>query len=364
MKKNLYADIHVLQTVPPSCINRDDMGRPKTAVYGGAERAIVSSQAWKHAMRVQMRENGVLETGLRTKQVKNKVAAAIAGKDYPADEADRMAGKVLELLFQFDKKKPDEIVTLFFISPQEVDRTAEIAIQYHTALKDNPDKKALEKLTKEYGDKLKKALSSDVSPDIRLFGRMFADDPDLNVDAAAQVAFAVSTHKVETETDFYSALDEVKEKPRAGYIDTKEFDSSLLYRYANVDAVQLCDTYHDSTPTVVREFVRAFVTSMPTGMMNSYANRNLPGYVCVCLRTDQPVNLVEAFEAPVRRSDSGFMQPSKEALKQYADNLYSVYGAPAAQIVCEIGAEGTLTWEALLDTVAVKVGELLGEGSK
>jgi CRISPR system Cascade subunit CasC len=143
--------------------------------------------------------------------------------------------------------------------------------------------------------------------DVALFGRMVADIPGLNVDAATQVAHALSTHAVETEFDFYTAVDDENTDDRgAGHLGTTEFNSSTLYRFATVGLHQLVDNLggdHAAALAAMEVFLTAFVTSMPTGHENSFAHRTLPNLVTVVIREDQPVNLVSAYERPVPPRD-------------------------------------------------------------
>ena len=184
MKKRLYVDFHILQTVPPSCINRDDTGSPKTAVYGGVTRARVSSQAWKHAMRAAFAENAQLDVGKRTKKAAELVKAQILALA-PELDADKLAKKALE---NAGIKSDDKgTKALFFMSTAQAKALAEMAVE------GSADKK-------QYRDALKAAPSMDMA----LFGRMVADDPSLNYDAAAQVAHSISTHAVQNEYDYFT----------------------------------------------------------------------------------------------------------------------------------------------------------------
>ena len=214
MNKRLYVDFHILQTVPPSCINRDDTGSPKTAVYGGVTRARVSSQAWKHAMRAAFAENARLDVGKRTKKVADLVRDQILPLAPDAD-ADKLAKKALENAgIKFDDKGTK---ALFFMSTAQAKALAELAVAGST------DKK-------EY----QKALKAAPSMDMALFGRMVADDPSLKYDAAAQVAHSISTHAVQNEYDYFTAVDDcqAEDNAGAGHLGTVEYNSSTLYRYA------------------------------------------------------------------------------------------------------------------------------------
>jgi CRISPR system Cascade subunit CasC len=297
-----YVDIHVLQTVPPSNLNRDDAGSPKQAIYGGVRRARVSSQAWKRATRTAFVDSIPKDQlGTRTKRISGLLAGRLATRTgLDAEAAARLATAMLAPLgIKAGKKATDTAYLLFFGRPQldrligpVADRATELA-----AL----DDKALEEAVKDLP--VKEELGTGHPIDVALFGRMVADIPGLNVDAATQVAHAISTHAVETEFDYYTAVDdENTEDTGAGMIGTIEFNSSTLYRFATVGMHQLMTNLGDDVDaavTALGAFVNAFTTSMPTGHENSFAHRTLPNLVAVVVREDQPVNLVSAFEKPV-----------------------------------------------------------------
>ena len=323
--KRLYVDFHVLQTVPPSCVNRDDTGSPKTTVYGGSVRARVSSQAWKHAMRVMFtgEMSDAVETGKRTKKGADLVAKQITLLA-PESDAEKLAKKAIESAGIKSDDKGTK--ALFFMSKAQAKALAELAVDGCT------DKK-------QYKEALKAAPSADMA----LFGRMVADDPSLNYDAAAQVAHSISTHTVQNEFDYFTAVDDCapEDNAGAGHLGTVEYNSATLYRYATVNVLELVRTLGaERAAQTVRAFGEAFIRSMPTGKQNSFANRTLPDAVYVTLRQDQPVNLCGAFEKPVRKSEEGYAEPSKMALKQYAKELYNTFAeAPEQSFTVGTGLE-------------------------
>lgn len=340
-------DVHVLQTVPPSNLNRDDTGSPKTATYGGVRRARVSSQAWKRATRQAFRD--VLDEsdlGTRSKRVVELLADRIrTSTPETDDETARAAAEAVLKAVGITVKEPRgkkgapaEAGYLLFLSAQQIDALAGLAARSLTD--DAPiDKKAAQALVKGKN-----------SIDLALFGRMVADVTDLNVDAACQVAHALSTHAVETEYDYFTAVDDHKaadgdEDAGAGMIGTVEFNSSTLYRYATVDVDRLRANLGDAAATerAVTAFLRAFVTSMPTGKQNTFANRTLPDAVVVTVRDDQPVSFVGAFEEPVRETlDGGRVQRSAARLAEHAQEVTDAYGvAPVATWVVGVGAAGS-----------------------
>ena len=168
-KNRFYIDFHVIQTVPPSCVNRDDTGRPKTAKYGGVDRARVSSQAWKHAIRKMFKEIFDSEDlGLRTKYVVNLISEKMIAAGMDAEKAAKEAPNALKNAgIKINDKKGNTTGALFFISSIQAAKLAELLIN------GEQDKKAY-----------KNALKTFPSIDMALFGRMVADDVDLNVDAA------------------------------------------------------------------------------------------------------------------------------------------------------------------------------------
>lgn len=325
--KRLYIDFHVLQTVPPSCVNRDDTGSPKTAIYGGTLRARVSSQAWKRAMRLMFRQELLPkeQLGERTKKIVAMVAEEIAAMA-PDKNAVDLAMEALKKA-GLDKITADKGTdALFFMSHDQAKALAELAVA------ESEDKKAY-----------KAALKNTPSVDMVLFGRMVANDPSLNYDAAAQVAHSISTHAIQNEYDYFTAVDDCAPENNmgAGHLGTVEYNSSTLYRYATVNAVEMSEHLGKAeTPAVVRAFAEAFIRSMPTGKQNSFANRTLPDAVYVTLREDQPVNLCGAFERAVPASPEGFVKPSKQSLVKYAQQMYQAYAdAPMEAFAIGTGLE-------------------------
>lgn len=366
-------DIHILQTVPPSNLNRDDTGSPKTAVYGGARRARVSSQAWKRATRLAF--NRTLdpgELGVRTKRVVELLKGEISALDPAlADRSDELARetfKAIGIKTAAPKKgETEESGYLLFLSAGQVRSLAEAAVAAAHAGG---------KLAEELKARKVKALADrDHSVDVALFGRMVADVSDLNVDAAVQVAHAISVHAVDNEYDYFTAVDDRKDdvdETGAGMIGTVEFNSATLYRYATVDVDRLRDNLGDGPATrrAVEAFIRAFVTSMPTGKQNTFANRTLPDAVLVKVRETQPISFVGAFEEPVNtRHTAGRVHEAAKRLGAYADEVERAYGEPSVRAwlvrvgdrtkdLASLGEE--VTFDELVEAVGAHVdGELV-----
>lgn len=316
MKNNHYfLDVHAIQTLPPSNVNRDDTGSPKTAQYGGVTRARVSSQSWKRAIRQYFNDNGnQRNVGVRTLDIVYYVGTKIMALDgsITAERANTMAEELINNIGI--KTKDGKARALFFLGDEQAELLAKAAVEGVTD-------KAL----------LKSYLQSNPAVDIALFGRMVADDPSLNEDASSQIAHSISTHAVQTEYDFYTALDDLtpEDQAGAGMLGTIEFNSSTLYRYGNV-AIHELQKQLGSTATAINAlglFVEAFSNSLPTGKINSFANQTLPQALLIVLREDRPINLVGAFENPIK-STEGYVDASIENLAEEYKKVQKFSKAP------------------------------------
>ncbi len=374
----LFVDVHILQTVPPSNINRDDTGSPKSAVYGGVPRARVSSQSWKRATRQMFRELLDPATlGVRTKRVVALLAERITQLAPDITEPEALAAQVLTAAgIELEKKTkrpkngepteegPEQSKYLLFLSASQIDRLAKLAIE-SARTESAIDKSAA-----------RAAGQGANSIDVALFGRMVADATDLNIDAAAQVAHAISVHTVNNEFDYFTAVDDraPEDNAGAGMIGLVEFNSSTLYRYATVNVDMLRQNLGDDTATVraVETFLTAFIKSMPTGKQNTFANRTLPDAVLISLRTDQPVNLVNAFEEPVNAAGSARAVAAAKALVARYRAIDNAYGNGSAHNFVIAAGDGIAELAELaapaplpqvIDAVAARVEAALGESN-
>ena len=359
-------EIHALETTAAGNLNRDDTGSPKTVEYGGTTRARVSSQAWKRPTRELFKELvDPNDLGIRTKRVVEELTGRIleCRGDLSEEQATMLAETVLQggagiKLEKPRKKKADEIDDdgrvkqsqyLLFLGNRQYDQLADLAIEATDT--DDPIKKIK-------GDKkrIKQIVSNDRSIDVTLFGRMVADDTDLNVDACAQVAHAISVQTVEPESDFFTAVDDNQRnggEDEAGDVGAAmmgqvEFNAATFYRYANVDANRLQDRLGDvnATAKAVSAFVQAFLTSVPQGKINTFGQNVLPDLIVVNLRDTQAVNMVGAFERPVAPD---YVQHATEALVRRQQDLDRAYDiAPVKTWVVRIG-DDTVAADALVD---------------
>lgn len=334
-----FIDIHVLQTVPPSNLNRDDTGSPKSALYGGVRRARVSSQAWKRAARKAYETSlDRADIGYRTKRIVELMVARMDELQPGIEraEATQRAEGVLKALgikvTQPRAKKgasPEDAEPypmsdyLIFFSTAQIDRLAELALQGEAG-KTVAKKDAVAAADSEHGI------------EVGLFGRMVADNKELSVDAAVQVAHAISTHAVDIEQDYFTAVDDKnpEDESGAGMLGTIEFNSATIYRYATISVDGLSANLGDEQATVraAQAFVQAFVSSMPTGKQNTFANRTVPDAAVIMVRTGQPVNLVGAFEDPVQ-PERGLVAGSAAKLAEATRGVSSFVAEPELTLV-------------------------------
>lgn len=373
----LTIDIHALQSLPPSNINRDDTGAPKSAIFGGVLRQRVSSQAWKRAIRKDFETYLSKEDlGTRSKRVVNLVATRVCELDGGYDRA--AAEKAAEAVFKAagiktvepkvregeDPRAP-ETGYLLFLSTGQVEQAARFIL-------DNAGKAPSKKQAKEI-------LDQGHSIDVAMFGRMVADAPKYNVDAAVQVAHAIGVHESEPEFDYFTAVDDEVdrggEETGAGMIGTVQMMSSTLYRFATIDVLSLRENLGDDAQeaiTAAGSFLRSFIRSLPTGKLNTFANNTLPELVYVTVREDRPVSLVNAFERPVRGDEgTSRRRAAARALAQEARSVAEVYEMePLASFVLslsdlgeEMGGLGeSVRLSELIDRVTAVVRQRLSEG--
>ena len=321
-----FIQIHALTVYAPSNLNRDDTGRPKTAKFGGAERLRISSQALKRAIRTseafKARANG--HQGERTQRLGEDIRTHLIAKGLPPEraiEGARAIAVVFGKMKDAKDKNPAYIEQLAFVSPQE--RAAALALADKFAAGGEIPAKA-DELVAEI---LRK---SDTAIDIAMFGRMVASAPDFNREAAVQVAHAITTHRVEVEDDFYTAVDDLKkpaEDAGAGFIGELGFGSGVFYIYACVDRALLetnLGTDKALAATAIEALVEGLATSSPTGKQASFASRARASYLRIEKGDQQPRQLSAAFFKPIRGDD--MLTSSIAALEKLADDMTKAYG--------------------------------------
>ncbi|WPP45715.1 type I-E CRISPR-associated protein Cas7/Cse4/CasC [Pseudomonas sp. AN-1] len=335
---SLFIEFHLIQNFAPSNLNRDDTGAPKDALFGGHRRARVSSQCFKRAIRLTAQEHELValeHRGVRTKKLRDLLLAKLPGRDL-----DEAKSKIETALAAAGLKLKDDGKTeyLLFLGEAEIAGFAALIEQHWDELAGAPvggekkgKKEAKASAPAEVVKKAKALLDGGKAVDVALFGRMLADLPEVNQDAACQVAHAISTHRVEREFDYFTAVDDKggADETGAGMIGQVEFNSATLYRYAVVDARKLLGNLQQDRElalSALEAFTQAVVRAIPTGKQNSFAAHNLPSFVGVCLRHGGPLSLANAFEKPVSpRADKSLSSQSVELLASHEDRLAAVY---------------------------------------
>lgn len=337
----MYVEIHLLQSFVPSNLNRDDTGSPKDCEFGGARRARISSQCLKRAMRAHPAFAKATEVplGYRTKRMVKLLRDRLVNAGKSADQAESVAAAfVQEYASKLDAKttgpdKETQTVVLIYVSESELQTIADALLDQWDVLV-SLEGKALDKAIEEIAKPITRAHKEvTAAPDIALFGRMLAEKPELNLDAACQVAHAISTHRVAMEMDFYTAVDDLlqRDEPGAGMMGVQGYDSACYYRYARIDWNQLVknlDGDADLARKAVDGFLQAALYAVPSGKQNSHAAYNPPSLALAVVRRDGMAwNLANAFEQPVRpEGDGGFVAPSLARLDAYWGRLCRAYG--------------------------------------
>ena len=357
-------EIHALQNFAPSNLNRDDTGAPKDAFFGGTRRARISSQCLKRAVRQHfgaLAKQGSFDAGdvaQRTKRILDALTELLIMKDrdkHAAMDKARLALAAMELSIKEDGKTE----YLLFLGQREIagiadiihDKWDTITSVDASANQGKKPAKAKKQAAQAADPELKKALEKvfdgGKAVDVALFGRMLADMPEKNQDAACQVAHAISTHAVEREFDFYTAVDDLKPEDTAGadMMGTVEFNSACYYRYAVVDWEKLKDNLQGDKELAtvgLRAFLEGFVVSEPTGKQNTFAAHNPPEFVAVSVRSNAaPRNLANAFETALRpRKDESLTRKSAEELVKKARLLQQYFGDDGTTFILNpIGAQ-------------------------
>jgi CRISPR system Cascade subunit CasC len=353
-------EIHLIQNFAPSCLNRDDTNTPKSCMFGGYRRARISSQCLKRAMRLHMRDALSIPTGVRTRRLVKKIADLLADRGRDRELALHAAQTALRAAnFTFDSDGTGEPRTTvgLYLAENEIQRLAAAVDRDWEALAATRiDESAAAGGRRAARQTAKAALSPAVADavqsirdtvaavDIALFGRMVAENVHMNVDAACQLAHAISTHEVETEMDFFTAVDDLQdasEEPGAGMMGIVEYNSACFYRYALINREQIIHNLQRNRELADRgitAFVRAALEAIPTARQNSSAAQNPPDYVQVRVSDGLPLSLANAFERPVRpqrpttsgstRSEESTMACSVAALRAYQQRVRAMYGTP------------------------------------
>lgn len=317
--KGKKVEFHILQSFPVTCLNRDDVGAPKTAMVGGVTRARVSSQAWKRQVRLAMHDFGI-KLGVRTKFVADKIARYCLDDGTTEEVAKDISNAIADILTKD---------TLHFFTDTEALALARYAknIGYD---KEKIGKKGTD-AKKVHKEALGKSLKELEGLDIALFGRMVAQATELNIEAAASFSHAISTHKANSEVEFFTALDDEKPEEIAdsgsSHMGSLEFNSATYYRYISLDLGQLVDTLggDEHLEKAIEAFTKALYIAIPFARQTTQSGSNLWDYARVLVRRGQRIQA--SFENPVKSKGEGFLKPSIEALDTFIDRREKLSGS-------------------------------------
>ncbi len=369
----MIIELHAIQTFAPSNLNRDDTGNPKEALFGGVRRARISSQSAKRAMRVSdlFQRAVTVPTGTRTKKLVAHLADKLEQAGIEREWAEAQLIEIAKSLYaKMDNRREQETSVLLFISEEETDAIANF-LQDARSNGTEPD---IKNFVKGF---IKQLANRTSAPDIALFGRMLAEKPALNIDAACQMAHAISTHEVNTaEFDYFTAVDDFtpEDDSGAGMLGLVSFNSATYYRCARIDWEQLLLNLGGDVELArqtIGAFMRAFALVVPSGMKNSFLNQHAPDFLlAVARRSNDGQSLANAFEKPVQNGrSSGYAEPSIQALCVYWDQVEGAFrlGLPTIAVLNPRGyalASEELAGAAVanLDDWAEAMTTALGEG--
>lgn len=354
-----FIQLHLLTSYPPANLNRDDLGRPKTAMMGCEPRLRVSSQSLKRAWRTSDVFESALKDhiGTRTKEMGVKIFTELQDRGVAKKEALESAKLIaaqfgkLKALSTNEKKKPKKL------SPAERLKKQMEKLEIEQLVHFSPEEQQLisdliatiaEQKSKPTDDELALLRKQHTAADIALFGRMLASKPYFNTEAAAQVAHAISVHSVVVEDDFFTAVDDLnkgEDDAGAAHLGETEFAAGLFYLYICIDKGLLIENLsanEELSNKTLAALIESAATVAPTGKQNSFGSRARASYIRCETGKQQPRSLSVAFLKPVTRGD--MLASAISQLNKTAQNMDEVYGA-CADTHCSMNAvtgEGSL----------------------
>jgi CRISPR system Cascade subunit CasC len=333
----MQLEIHILQSFPPANLNRDENGMPKSTVFGGYPRARISSQCQKRAVRLSYQEHSDLaaaQFAQRSRSWMPELKALLVNQDISEAQAEIAAKLALEVLGAKVEGDKVESKTILFMGRTEIEAIANILIKNWAVIE--PELKGKEpKLPGKDPNipkVIEKALADSGKPgDVALFGRMMAALPTVNVDAAVQMAHAISVNKLQQEFDFFTAVDDLgaSDDMGADHMGETGYNSSTYYRFTTLDTEQLKRNLGSDAQVanVAQAFAEAFIKAIPTGHQNAFAAHSLPAAVMAVVRNGQPVSLVDAFENPVApKGGKSLLENAVAKLDNHWSDLSKMYG--------------------------------------
>ncbi|MFP4527954.1 MAG: type I-E CRISPR-associated protein Cas7/Cse4/CasC [Candidatus Kapaibacterium sp.] len=342
-------ELHMLQSFPPSNLNRDDSGMPKDCEFGGFRRARISSQCLKRSIRYsdQFKKRIDSNIGTRTKYSLGNFKKELLKTDIEEDKAQVIAKIVLEqVIGKIDEDNKTSV--LYYTDDKELANLASIANEYSDqifelnklislqkkAKMESKEQKELSAIVTKISKQFKDTYANHIdSVDIALFGRMLANTPTMKIDAACQVAHAISTNTISMDFDYFTAVDDLNPEGEtgAGMIGSTAFNSACYYRYSVIDSDQLMHNLGNKKELAkegILGFIEGSVFAVPSGKKNAFAQNVQPDFVMVVIReNDAPANLANAFEKPANPDNKkSLSENSIKKLAKHWKNLNTMYG--------------------------------------
>lgn len=335
----MLIEIHMLKNYPPVNLNRDDSGAPKSCYFGGVQRGRISSQCLKRSWRTSDIFKRVGSYGIRTRKLPELVAERLLEMGVAPEFVDVAKEKMTGIANKEGNTTKDGMTTqVVFYSKEEIER---VALRVKEAIDKDGDLKTFSKRKpKEFDAMRADAKISPISADIALFGRMVTSDYFMNVDAAMQVAHAISTHAVNRESDYYTAMDDLLkagEETGAAMIGDTDYNSCCYYEYATIDTDALAANLSNSPDreAIMERLIPALLQAMaftnPSGKQNTFAGQIMPDLVMIECKEDKiPLSYVNAFEVPVPvwGSNPRVVETSVRRLSEHVDTMDQAYALP------------------------------------
>lgn len=336
-------EVHMLKNYPPTNLNRDENGAPKTCWFGSVNRGRISSQCLKRTWRTSplfRQEIGEENLGIRTRKLPDLVGDKLLEMGVDAKYVELVIPKISGFGTKdgTENKKGSCTAQVIFFGSQDIQAAADAVKGILDRCKTEKDVKALK--GKDLQAAVKGAEDRAVTLDIALFGRMVTSDAFRDVEASMQVAHAISTNKVAVESDYFTAMDDLlrggtADESGAAMIGDIDYNSSCYYIYASLDTDILKENLRNAANAdeIVEKALPALLRTMaftnPSGKQNSFAGHVLPGAVLVeCKNTKIPTSMVNAFIEPVRGGSRDLLGNSIEKLAQEVDGVARNYGIP------------------------------------
>ena len=337
----MLIEVHMLKNYPPVNLNRDDSGAPKTCFFGGVQRGRISSQCLKRNWRISDTFKALGSFGIRTRNMPELVGKRLLELGVGQEFIDEAVKKLTGIANKDGtvNKKGNITTQMVFYSKEEIER---IAQGIKATIEEDGDLKTFTKRLPKDLDKLQScSVDKPISADIALFGRMVTSQYLADVDAAMQVAHAISTHAVNRESDYFTAVDDLinesSDDSGAGMIGDVDYNSCCYYEYASIDTdilqenLKNCEFKDELIEKLIPALIRTMAYTNPSGKQNTFAGQVLPDMVMVeCKKDKIPLSYVNAFETPVRAwgSQPNLVKNSLEQFSKHVDCMDKAYELP------------------------------------